>query len=462
MPSRFSKYLCGQVALVIALVPMGTASAQSVISETPVEKSNLSATEDVIAISLEDAVGLALQRSYKMARANRNWQISEFRTDIAKAAAKPKLSLGINADQGVRGYTYDSNKFLDFRQQTSEEFRGNLSLSLNVPIDISNSIERQIRYAKASQDIAAIESANASLDVSIETVNFYMSALKAQNNTDADGLFVNLIEDLLDKARPIAPSTIPFLELELANARQSLAQSNSAFDIAQDDLRQILRAPPETKLRLSSNFVGKSNEIDRTDLLEKAINNRPDVRNAELKIEQSAIARNSVGDSLKPKMSVSGFYTDQTSSNTFYDNSRNRFTNRGIGLNLSVPLFNYDGGSLSRQRQIANFQYAQANADSAELREKINYEIRRALLAVERAKSRLVNLPDTHKALVALQLSEEEMLAAHSDAASNYLAQISNARKAWRAAETALSEAYIDYNLAVYRLRRVIGESPVR
>lgn len=448
------------MALALALAPFGMVEAQTVGEQKPTEV--ISLTEDVIAISLEDAVNLALQRSYKMARANRNWQISEFRTDIAMASAKPKLSLGVNADQGVRGYNYDSSQFLDFRQQTREEFRGNLSLSLSIPIDISNSIERQIRHAKASQNIAAIEAANTSLDVSIDTVTFYMNALKAQNNVDADGSFVNLIEDLIDKAKIKNPSIVPFLELELANSRQALSQSNSVFDIAQDDLRQILRAPPGTKLRLSSNFVNKNTEIDKTELLEKALENRPDVRSADLRIEQSEIARNSVGDNLKPRMSLSGFYTDQLSSTTFYDKSSNRFTNRGIGLNLSVPLFNYDGGSLSRQRQIANFQFAQANADSSELREKINYEIRRALLAVERAKSRLVNLPDTHKALVALQVSEEEMLAAPSEAASNMLAQISNARKAWRSAETASSDAYIDYNLAVYRLRRIIGESPVQ
>ncbi len=458
MPISISKLLPAQIALLFALFPLAPANANEQLKSKP----DFPLAEEAIAISLEDAVQLALQRSYKMARANRNWQISEFRTEIAKANAKPKLNLGINADQGVRGYNYDSSQFLDFRQQTREEFRGNLSLSVSVPIDISNSIERQIRHAKASQNIAAIEAANTSLEVSIDTVTFYMNALRAQHNVDADASFVNLIEDLIDKAKAKNPSIVPFLELELANSRQTLSQSNSAFDIAQDDLRQILRAPPEIKLRLSSNFIGKSVEIDKTELLEKALENRPDVRGADLKVEQSEIARNSVGDNLKPRMSLSGFYTDQLSSTTFYDNSRNRFTNRGIGLNLTVPLYSFDSGTLSRQRQIANFQYSQANADSAEIRERINYEIKRALLAVERAKGRLVNLPDTHKALVALQVSEEEMLAAPSDAASNMLAQISNARKAWRAAETASSDAYIDYNLAVYRLRRIIGESPVQ
>lgn len=460
MPMKYSYIAPYWLAVVLSILPISIARAQS---SAPISnRADAQISEDVIAISLEDAVHLALQRSYKMARANRNWQISEFRTDIAKANARPKINLGINADQGVRGYNYDSSQFLDFRQQTREEFRGNLSLSVTVPIDISNSIERQIRHAKASQNLAAIDAANASLDVSIDTITFYMNALKAQNNVDADTSFVNLIEDLIDKARANNTSIVPFLELELANARQTLSQSNSAFDIAQDDLRQILRAPPETKLRLTSNYIGKSKEVDKTELLEKALENRPDVRGADLRIEQSEIARNSVGDNLKPRMSLSGFYTDQLSSTTFYDDSRNRFTNRGIGLNLTIPLYSYDSGTLSRQKQIANFQYSQANADSAELREKINYEIRRALLAVERAKGRLTNLPDTHKALVALQVSEGEMLSAPSDAASNMLAQITNARKAWRSAETASSEAYIDYNLAVYRLRRVIGESPVQ
>lgn len=417
---------------------------------------------EVVSLSIEEAVALALERSYKMARSNRNRQISEFRTDIAGSALMPRVSMGINADQSARAYTYDSDKFLDFEQQISGEFRASVNLNVTLPLDISRTINRQIQYARTSQDLATIENAITGLDVSIETVNNYAKALKAQNALEADLLLVNLIEDLLDKARGKTNDIVPFLELELANAQGAASLARTSFDAAQDDLRQILRVPAQTNLRLTTNFMGQSRPADKADLVLRALENRPEIRHADLKIGQSEIAAKQVGDNLRPSASVSGFYNDQMSSRSFYDGSQNRFTNAGIGVNLSVPLLRYDGGALSRQRQIANFGVAQSRADADEIREKITYEVRRAALAVERAGALLTTLPDSTQALAVLQMAENEMLGAPPNEAQNHLAQITNARRAWRTAETASSDAYIDYNLAIYRLRRTIGESPIQ
>jgi hypothetical protein len=51
------------------------------------------------------------------------------------------------------------------------------------------------------------------------------------------------------------------------------------------------------------------------------------------------------------------------------------------------------------------------------------------------------------------------LLTAPPQTAQGLVAQVSNARQAWRSAETATGDAYIDYNNAVFRLKRLIGDS---
>jgi hypothetical protein len=78
---------------------------------------------------------------------------------------------------------------------------------------------------------------------------------------------------------------------------------------------------------------------------------------------------------------------------------------------------------------------------------------------VTRAENRIRNLPDPNQALQALQRAEQMLLSAPPETAQGLVAQVSNARQAWRSAETATGDAYIDYNNAVFRLERLVGET---
>jgi hypothetical protein len=60
-----------------------------------------------------------------------------------------------------------------------------------------------------------------------------------------------------------------------------------------------------------------------------------------------------------------------------------------------------------------------------------------------------------------MQRAEQSMLSAPPEQAQALLAQVSNARSAWRSAETASADAFIDYNSAIFRLKRIVGERHV-
>jgi outer membrane protein TolC len=216
--------------------------------------------------------------------------------------------------------------------------------------------------------------------------------------------------------------------------------------------------PLETRLRLTTEMTHEPLQADGRNLLQKAMSLRPDVQQAQLRIRQAEISQRQVSDGRKPSVSIGGYLNKEMVGSDPLDGEGRRINNRGLGVNVKVPLAQFDGGQLARQKRIAGLQKEQAIADAEELKERVAYDLRQALLAVERAESRIESVPDKQQAFAALKRAEQQMLAAPDGQAQSLLAQVSNARNAWRSAETASADAYIDYNRALFRLKRTLGD----
>jgi outer membrane protein TolC len=448
------KYLATSAIALISALPLQAAGAQ------PLETAqNSVAPAPALALSLDEAVALAQTRSFRVARTRRNEQIAQLRYRNAKSAYYPRASLSLLGDQSARGFEYATDLF-NTNQATQGEFRGGPFADISMPIDVSGVIKRQVAQADVQRDISGYEIEQSTLDIALEAQNNYLSALRAQNNVDAEERVVTEIERVLQQSRSAAPGTVPFLEVELANARQALSSSREGSDRAQEGLKQTLRLPPETRLRLTTSFTDRRQPFEREDLLERALKGRPDVQQALQRIRQAEISVRQSHDSRQPTFRVGGFYNDQYSARNALSalGGTDRFKNQGIGLNINLPVANYDNGVLGRQKRVAKIQREQAGADAEELQERVGYELRQALLAVERAENRLRTLPDREQAYQALRRAEQSMLGAPPEQAQALLAQVSNARSAWRSAETASADAFIDHNSAIFRLKRIIGE----
>jgi outer membrane protein TolC len=215
---------------------------------------------------------------------------------------------------------------------------------------------------------------------------------------------------------------------------------------------------------LTTSFTDRREAFEREDLLQRALVGRPDVQQALQRIRQAEIGVRQVHDQRKPTFRVGGFYNDQYSARSALSavNGTDRFKNQGVGINLNMPILHFDNGQLSRQKKIAQLQREQSTADAEELQERVGYDLRQAMTAVERAENRLKTLPDRDKAYLAMQRAEQSMLGAPPEQAQALLAQVSNARSAWRSAETASADAFIDYNSAIFRLKRLVGERHLR
>lgn len=416
---------------------------------------------DVLHLSLDEAVALAHQRSFRAARARRNHRISELRHGIARTGYLPRADVGATVEQSARGFQYESDRYRDFTQPIRGEFRSVAGVGASVPLDMFGVIKRQVSQADLARQISGHDVALSGLDAAFEAQHAYLTALRAQRSVEADERVAAQLEDLLQRARSDAPAAVPFLEVELANARQALTSSRTMADQAADGVKQVLRLPLETRLRLVTSVEKRLTPLDRNDLLERALTARPDVQQAALRMRQSRIYTEQVLDQRKPSISVGGFYNQQLFARNIFGADRDRFGAHGFGLIANIPLARWDNGQLRKQKQIASVQEEQVAADAAELQERLTFELKQALLAIDRAENRIRSLPDPDQAFQAMKRAEEGMLRAANGHGQALLAQVSNARNIWRSAETASAEAYIDYQLALFRLKRVIGQTHV-
>jgi len=410
-------------------------------------------------LTIEGAVALAQQRSFRTARATRSLKQSQLRFQNAKAQYLPTLTTSVGLNQQGRDYA-SAGSVYQYQLSSDSNFQATANANLSMPIDVGGVIHRQVRQAGVAQGIAAANVSDTALDVGLDVETSYLDALRAQNNADADEQVANEISGLLTRAGSNTTLT-SFLQVELANAQQTAQSSRERSDTAQDGLKQMLRIPPEEHLRLTSNFRGRKQYVDRDGLLERALNDRPDVKSATLRVKQAATSIEQVSDSRKPTVRVGAFASQQFAGGTIYDGTYDRLRQEGGLVSVNVPLLQWDDGQLRRNQDIAHLQKDQADADLEELRERVAYDVRAQLLAVTRAENRIRNLPDPKAALQALNRAEQMLLTAPPETAQGLFAQVSNARQAWRSAETATADAYIDYNLAVFRLKRLIGDPNV-
>ncbi|MGZ2413045.1 outer membrane protein [Sphingomonas sp. F9_3S_D5_B_2] len=439
----------------IAVMGSGAAGAAN---EPPLQQSggNDASNGETYDLCIDDAVALAQQRSFRTARAKRSLSQNELRVANAKSQYLPKLTTSVGLNQQARDLAFRGNTYA-YDEASLGEFRGNASADLSMPIDVGGVIRRQVRQADLWRGIAAEDVANTALDVTLDVQTAYLNALRAQNSADADERVAKEIGDLLARAGPKS-SLGSFLQVELANAQQTAQSSRENADNAQDGLKQILRVPPEARLRLTSDFRGRKQPVERDGVLARALSRRPDIKSALLKVKQAQTSMQQASDSRRPTVRVGAFASQQLAGGAVYDGRYDRLRQEGGLVNISVPFVQWDNGQLRRNQQVAQIQREQADADVEELRERVAYDVRQQLLAVSRAENRIRNLPDPKQALQALQRAEQLLLTAPPETAQGLVAQVSNARQAWRSAETATADAYIDYNNAVFRLKRLIGD----
>lgn len=411
---------------------------------------------DALDLTMEQAVAIGVSRSFRLQRSRRNERIAGERVAGTKADLGPRAELIFGADQSQR--YYDFRGAYDYNQR-DPQFGADLTATASYDLDISGIRKRQLAQARLGRETSKIDVAQTALDVASDIRSSYVQALRAQQQVSVDMDYLGLLDSLIERARADQPGAVSFLESERSNAGLALDQSRQSADLSFSNLRQILRVTEDRPLRLTTSLQDPPQLPGRARLLSLAYENRRDLKQSEIRLEQARIARVQASDSRQPGLRASVFASQSANGDTFMLRGRNHGRTRSAGALVSfvLPIFTYDGGQLISSRNIAAIQAEQAMADAEEAKERAETEINQEMIGISGALERLKRLPDPRQARRALADAEQQMLAAGPKDAAGMLAQVTNARQNWKASVLSRIEAVTGYYTNYYRLQQTLG-----
>ena len=237
-------------------------------------------------------------------------------------------------------------------------------------------------------------------------------------------------------------SDVARAEVDIANARLDLIRARNALRTARVALNIAMAIDVDSPTQVEDNLVFQAVSMDRAQLRGDALRQRPEYRQARLRVEAAEATE---------RQTFRNFFPDVSGSGTYGGSQPQLNETWTLGLTLSWSLF--DGGG-----RIARYQEAQANLDAARARVKsaeldIIQTLEQAQIAVEEAQERI----QAAQALVASAQENFRLAQGRFDAGVGTILDLTDAQLALTQAQSTETQALADYRIGLARLDRAVG-----
>lgn len=319
--------------------------------------------EDVREISLNEAVELALDRNIGVQQADNNLERNDAAVRQAYGNFLPNLNASASANRAV-GRQFNQAT-VEFNEFTQNSINGNLSTSLPLFTgwrNISN-----LRAAQTDREASENEYERLREDTIFQTASEFLQVILnkelleiARDNLDTSRQQLEQVEAQVEVGmRPVADQFNQ--EAEVANSELQVIQRENELMASKLRMIRILQLEAFGDYEFVVPDINTDaiipQEFDLQELISVALENRRELRTGELNIESAEqglrAARSGYFPTLNFSANISSSYSDQyrlrtpdpatgqliTETVGFNDQFFDQRINRGLGLNLSIPIF---------------------------------------------------------------------------------------------------------------------------
>lgn len=345
-------------------------------------------------ITFDDAVAIALRQNVSVKQAENAAQLSDATVRQQQKQFLPNLSLSVSGSNNVgRNFSPTEGAVID---QQSQALSSGLSSSLTL-FDGGKNLSA-LRSARAGeeaseQDLARTrQSAVFTVTSNFVTLTNANEQLKVQEeNLAALQSQQQQIEAFVKAgSRPIAD--LYQQQASVANAQLAVAQAQRAVELAKVDLIQTLQLDPIGSYDFvspaaSDAAMGRTYNLDS--LVALAYANRADLSAQSARVEAAGQEVKAAAASKLPTVSLTGSYSTAYNSATDLSiaNQLDQRRGGGIGIGISIPLF--DRGNASAAEQKAEIAQSNAQLALSQQKQTIALDVRRAYLDFTSAKQQL-------------------------------------------------------------------------
>jgi outer membrane protein TolC len=430
---------------------------------------------DTVALSLGDAVAIALKSSDEVQAAAAQIDVADAQVAVSRAGILPQLRVTggyTRTIESARGQAVGQI----FNQANTYTVTGNLSQT----IFEGGRVLAGWRAATRTRQAARLNADEARAQISLDVERAYLQALFTdqmlgiqQTNYELAEARLTQVEQL-ERAGRVAHYDVLRARVERANLEPLVVQARSDRDIALLNLKRLLNVPLDQPVRLTTAIDAPSVEAVLASVATDSTGgaDRASVRSAEMvaRARRDAV-RASKGD-LWPTVSVFLNYGAQAFpreglpwrggqlGNSFCPPGSNPtqschnggwFSDMNVGLNFSWPLF--DGFRTKGNIELGRAQARQAEIDLAREKKNVALEVARARAELTRARTLFAARRQT-----AAEADETFRLASlrYSRGLGTQL-DVSDAQLALLTAQTNEARAIYDLYLAAAALARAQG-----
>ncbi len=408
-------------------------------------------------LTLQEAVKYALDNKADAKKAKLDLENSEYQIDEVRAGALPQ----INASANVKYNAIIPSMPLDIGGQTQylkmgQPWNSTAGLSVNQQI-FNQSLFTGLKAARTTREFYQINSQLTDEMLIEKVANAYYDVFTTQlqletidNNLENTNKTKSVIEGLVTAgiARQIDLDRIVVNINNLQAQRQIIV---NALELKENALKFAIGMPIETAIELPDETFDINAQLASASTMD--LSGRTEIKVLEKQSELLELNRQSMKAAYYPSLSFGGDIGYQGFGNGIPgSNDFKWFPTSGLGLNLSIPIFN--GGSTKAKINQATIQIKQLEVDIEDARLGLN-------LANENAKAQIKNsllTVDANRRNV--ELSKEVL----DDTQNNYrnglatLTELLDAENALATAENNLNTSLLNYKIAEVQLIKANGE----
>jgi outer membrane protein len=349
----------------------------------------------------------------------------------------------------------------------SAKFFTSLGLTVNKPLFTVNSVALLLKEAELNHELTSRTYKRNELDLVYNVTSAFFQLYRFTQQADIDRESVQRQESIYTttsnkfKAGLIAEVDAMQAEVDMIQARNSLKMSEGRLAEQEAAFKQLIGLPMETHVRVITEMDPKSVAVDLEKAKQLALQNRSEIVEQKISIEESKIniqqvdARWGIQGNLKGYYNYSQFSDPglayDTPTEELFRSSWERLQktpNRGFTFQLTVPLFDWGQNKAQVGMEKANLRKAELSLQDWQVR--VVREAEDAVRSVAESWDRVQMLGKSQEVgIKSMDISLKRF--ANGDITTTELARASDQLNG---AKLSYLTAYIDYKLSLADLKR--------
>lgn len=348
--------------------------------------------------SLQECIAYALENNIIIKQQQLNTAYNENLAGQAKSELLPNLNAGASNNYS---FGRSLNNLNVYENVNATQLSG--YVSSNITLFNGFILQNSIRQSKLNLQAAIHEMQKTKDDIILNIAASYLEILFAEElaqiteaQTEVSKQQIERTEKLVD-AGSLARGALLEIEAQLAREELQLVNDQNRIQLAYLNLYQLLDLPIEKSFKIEKpklpEIKAHVTMTNSFDVFTNAINTRPEIKAAQLRVESAKRQLNISKGYNYPSLSLGGSYNNQyyniinseIPQSSFKDQLKNN-SRYGFGLSLNIPIFNRSQVKYSVSNsmlQIQDYEYQLQTARNV-LRKEIEQAYTNALAALNK------------------------------------------------------------------------------